>query len=255
MRIRRAVVLAAGKGSRLTASVDGVPKPAVPLHGRPLVAYTLAALAAAGLESAVVVVGHAAELVRRAIGYTTRLPTTYLHNPRFEGPAGLSLAVAREACGSEQFVLVMADHVLSPELVTALLTQASFAPPGASVVAADFHPRSAAYVAEATKLRVAPTPPGTPLLPVTAIGKDVAPSDALDAGAFVCSPTIWDVLSEVGESVELNVLFQAVAERGQLYAADISGCFWYDIDTAEDLAAAAQLLANSRLTAFGSATG
>lgn len=240
---QRAVVLAAGRGSRLTASADGLPKPAVPLNGRPLIAYTLDALAAAGFAEAYVVVGYGARLVREALeGESLPLAVRFLHNPQYDEPAGRSLAVARDACGGEPFLLVMADHLLSAELVRTLLEAADLAPPGACVAAADFHPRAAAYTAEATKLRIAPTPPGTRLLPVVAIGKDVDPADALDAGAFVCSPAVWTALDELGSSCELNALFGRLAERGTLYAADVSGSFWYDVDTADDLAAAAALL-------------
>lgn len=235
-------MLAAGTGSRLAGWADGLPKPAVPLRGRPLAAYTLEALAQSGLEEAYVVLGYGAETVRRALEGTATMPVRFLFNPEYEGPAGSSLAAARTVCGSEPFVLTMADHLLSADLVAALLERAREAPPTACVVAADFHPRSEAYTAEATKLRIAPTPPGTRLLPVTAIGKGVAPADALDAGAFVCSAAVWEVLDIVGPACELSTLFGRLAEQGQLFAADVSGRFWYDVDTAEDLVEATALL-------------
>jgi NDP-sugar pyrophosphorylase family protein len=238
----RAIVLAAGKGSRLAASVDGLPKPAVPLNGRPLIVYTLEALAGAGFPEAYVVLGYSAHLVEKALQGPLPLAVRFLYNLEYDGPAGHSLAAARRACGDEPFLLVMADHLLSVELVRTLLERAEFAPPGSCVVAADFHPRAAAYAAEATKLRIAPTPPGTRLLPVLAIGKEVTPADALDAGAFLCSPVVWEALDELGSGCELNALFARLAERGKLYAADVSGSFWYDVDTDDDLAAAAALL-------------
>ena len=57
-----AVVLAAGRGSRLGAPVA---KPLLEFHGRPLVAHALEAAVASGLHPVVLVVGHQAEDVAR----------------------------------------------------------------------------------------------------------------------------------------------------------------------------------------------
>jgi len=57
-----AVVLAAGRGSRLEASVA---KPLLEYHGRPLVAYALDAAVASGLRPVMLVVGHDGDAVAR----------------------------------------------------------------------------------------------------------------------------------------------------------------------------------------------
>jgi bifunctional UDP-N-acetylglucosamine pyrophosphorylase/glucosamine-1-phosphate N-acetyltransferase len=59
------VILAAGQGTRMRSSL---PKVLHPLAGLPLVQYSLRAVAAAGLEKPVVVIGHDAEKVRQAVG-------------------------------------------------------------------------------------------------------------------------------------------------------------------------------------------
>jgi bifunctional UDP-N-acetylglucosamine pyrophosphorylase / glucosamine-1-phosphate N-acetyltransferase len=59
-----AVVLAAGQGTRMRSAS---PKVVHPLAGRPMVAWVLDALEAAGAASTVVVVGHGAEAVREAL--------------------------------------------------------------------------------------------------------------------------------------------------------------------------------------------
>ncbi len=59
-----AVVLAAGQGTRMHSDL---PKVAQPLAGRPLIAWVLDALAAAGADRTVVVVGHGADAVREVL--------------------------------------------------------------------------------------------------------------------------------------------------------------------------------------------
>jgi NDP-sugar pyrophosphorylase family protein len=63
-----AVIMAAGLGARLRPLTDEVPKPALPIDGRPVVATVLRELGAAGCPLAVVVTGHLAEQVERLVG-------------------------------------------------------------------------------------------------------------------------------------------------------------------------------------------
>jgi bifunctional UDP-N-acetylglucosamine pyrophosphorylase / glucosamine-1-phosphate N-acetyltransferase len=59
-----AIVLAAGKGTRMKSDL---PKVLVPVGGRPMIEYVLDALAKGGVDLAIVVVGYRAELVRAAV--------------------------------------------------------------------------------------------------------------------------------------------------------------------------------------------
>ena len=59
-----AVVMAAGKGTRMKSEL---PKVLVPVCGRPMIDYVLDALEAAGIGKAVVIVGYRADDVRSAL--------------------------------------------------------------------------------------------------------------------------------------------------------------------------------------------
>jgi choline kinase len=235
----RAVMLAAGDGGRLGRHTAELPKPLVPIAGRPIVEYTLDALAAAGVREAVVVTGYRESQVRAALGdggeFGLRL--SFVSNPRFHGGASLSLKTAREACGDESFLLVMSDHLLSEGLVRRLLEGGrGTAAEGHCRVAADFGYREQAYVDEATKLAVAKD--GR----VLAIGKGLVGWAALDTGAFLLTPEVWAAAEAVADECELSIIFGELARRGKLFATDVSGCFWYDVDTNVDLEVAAALL-------------
>ncbi len=54
LRPSRAMILAAGRGERMRPLTDSVPKPLLPVHGRPLIEWHLVALAAAGVREVVV---------------------------------------------------------------------------------------------------------------------------------------------------------------------------------------------------------
>ena len=236
----KAVVLAAGLGQRLSESGPNLPKPLVPLAGKPLVGHTLLALAEAGLERVLVVTGHGERAVRQGAQEWARLPVEFAANPRFRQGASYSLAAARSWCSEEPFLLVMCDHAFSPGLVGALLHSAATDPLGDTCrVAADRSPRGDAYTDEATKL--ATDGAGR----VTAIGKALTDWDALDAGAFVCSPGIWEALAGAPDDCGLSDIMAVLVRDRRLGTVDVSGHFWYDIDTAADLREAERLLAAS----------
>jgi choline kinase len=155
----------------------------------------------------------------------------FVSNADFRRGASLSLRAARPAVEGERFLLAMADHLFSVELLRRLVASAEN---GRLVVAADFAPDTHHDVDEATRLRVAMVGRETGARPVTAIGKHIKPYDALDAGAFVLGTPLWDAAESVAEDCELSVIFGALATRGELFAADISGSFWFDVDTEKD---------------------
>src|SRR5690349_17348218 len=58
-----AVLLCGGKGQRLKPFTDSLPKPLVPLNGRPLLSYLMSYLALQGVRRFVVCVGYKAEAI------------------------------------------------------------------------------------------------------------------------------------------------------------------------------------------------
>jgi NDP-sugar pyrophosphorylase family protein len=66
-------VLAGGLGTRMAAVTKGViPKPLLPVAGRPFIDYKLAELAAQGVETVVLLVGHGDDRLSEHVGYGAR---------------------------------------------------------------------------------------------------------------------------------------------------------------------------------------
>ncbi len=233
--IRRAVILAAGMGVRLQPFTKLTPKPLLLVGGRPLIHQTLRALAEAGITEAIVVVGYLGHEVDEAVRGFRGLAVRTVENTRFHLGASYSLAAARELCGEEPFLLVMSDHLLSPALLRRL---ALAEPRDACKIAADASYWPDEYIEEATLLRFASD------RRVTAIGKRIGDASALDAGAFACTNEIWEALDTAPEDCDLSTVFTELVNGGRLFAADVSGGRWYDIDTPEDIP-----LAEARLAA------
>ena len=106
----RVMILAAGRGERLRPLTDSIPKAMVPAGGKPLIAWHLERLAAAGCREAVVNVSHLAERITEGIGDGSRygLSIRYSREPEPLETAG-GIAHARALLGEAPFLLVNAD--------------------------------------------------------------------------------------------------------------------------------------------------
>jgi histidinol-phosphate/aromatic aminotransferase/cobyric acid decarboxylase-like protein/GTP:adenosylcobinamide-phosphate guanylyltransferase len=123
-RVRRAVVLAAGLGTRMRPLTSDIPKCLVEVNGIPVLFRSLRVLALAGVTEAVIVVGHEAAQVRRRIGNTfAGIDIVYVDAPLFDTTNNIrSLWDARGYC-DEDVLLLEGDVVFDLEVVMRLRDQ------------------------------------------------------------------------------------------------------------------------------------
>jgi mannose-1-phosphate guanylyltransferase len=111
----RAVLLAAGLGTRLAPLTDSIPKILAPLGGRPLLEHQLAYLEQGGVtEVAVNVHHHATEVIRFLESAETALAVRVSHEPRLLGTAGALLPL-RDFL-TEPFLVLYGDVVTDADL-------------------------------------------------------------------------------------------------------------------------------------------
>lgn len=116
----KAIVLAAGKGTRMRPLSESAPKPMLPVAGRPLVAHTLDAAVEAGAEELVIVVGYESEAIRDHVGSTYRdTPVTYVIQERQLGTAH-AVSAARSDVDAT-FAVLNGDNLHDPACISRLL--------------------------------------------------------------------------------------------------------------------------------------
>jgi dTDP-glucose pyrophosphorylase len=108
----KALVLAAGRGSRLREQTEAQTKCMLPMFGKPLIQYSLENAVRAGVSEVVIVVGYHAEQIINRFGIEfdgVRLQYVFQHEPQ-----GLVHAIdsSREAIDGEDFMLFLADEIL-----------------------------------------------------------------------------------------------------------------------------------------------
>src|SRR6186713_2839260 len=113
-----AMVLAAGRGTRLRPLTDELPKPLVPVGDRPLLAHILERLASAGVERAVMNVHHKPEEMLRSFDVLPFMPQV-ITEVEILGTAG-GVAAARPLLGPAPVLLHNGDILTTPP-VSALL--------------------------------------------------------------------------------------------------------------------------------------
>jgi len=115
--IRRAMVLAAGRGTRLAPLTDRLPKPLAPVAGRPMLEHVLGFLRAGGIEEVVINLFHLGHLIEEAIGDGRRfgLRVRYSREQPIRDTGG-GIKAAEPLLGREPFVVVNADSLLELSL-------------------------------------------------------------------------------------------------------------------------------------------
>jgi NDP-sugar pyrophosphorylase family protein len=109
----KAIVLAAGYGTRLIPLSNYLPKPLIPVLGKPLLWHILTRLKACGITEAGVNMHHHAEMVLEFLKtQNPGVPVTVSHEPEILGVAG-GIGAFREFVSNEEFFLLHNGDVLS----------------------------------------------------------------------------------------------------------------------------------------------
>ncbi len=114
--IRKAVLLAAGKGTRMKELTNDLPKPMLEVRGKPILLHILEGLRAAGVTEFCIVVGYKAEVARNFFGDGSKfgVKITYATQVVQDG-TGRVVELAKDFVGADPFVLSYGDILINAE--------------------------------------------------------------------------------------------------------------------------------------------
>jgi choline kinase len=243
-RKMKGVILAAGVGTRLAPLTLKHPKPLLAIGGRLLLDYTIHAFVQAELRDLILVVGYMGEMIQRHVADGSRYGANvkYVFNPDYHLGNASSVHAVREVVGEEPFVLSMADHMISHQILNMLLTTEG----EQNILCVDRQASAPPQVKDATKVWV--NEKGL----VTRIGKGLRHWNAIDTGVFRFSSAIFTAISQLtpaprkGSGISDAVTW--LIKRGyRIHTCDVSGAFWMDVDTTDDLHYVENIFAGARL--------
>lgn len=240
----KAVILAAGLGTRLEPLTNTRPKCLVPVAEVPLIDRMIARIGAAGIDSLVVVTGYLHDVLEahlRASSMPLARAATLVFNDRYADWGNFySLLVARDAIGASDFIKLDGDVLLDGGILPALL-----AAPGPAALAIDRKPglggEEMKARADASGRLVALNKRMDPAL---ALGESIG-VDRIDAAL---APRLFAALAAMIDRGETHDYYERAYEQlmqdGVAFSyADITGALWCEVDNQDDLATAHTILA------------
>ncbi len=230
----QAVILAAGLGTRLGLEKEAYPKGLLRVAGRPLLERHLILLSRAGVQEFILVVNprnrpYFEEFLKQHPQYRVIL----IENPHPERGNGYSLWCARLAV-SGPFVLTMSDHLYEEEFVRRALK-------GRGLIL----DCQGLYIdhGEATRVKIRKGR-------VAEIGKNLPEFDGFDTGFFILEPDIFRI-AEISIREGQEVSLSEIVRQACLPVYEVSGLFWMDVDTPQDLHRASRLLIQASVKGRG----
>jgi len=222
----KAVVLAAGKGTRLQSLVSSVPKAMLAVGGRPVIDRNLSLLAESGVREVFMNLHHCAEVVTGYCGSGERwgLKMTYAFEPQLLGTAGAVRNFGRHL-GDGPFFVVYGDNYFECEF--SALWKVHEERPGIATIAVferdDVNGAGIVQLdADDRVVRFVEKPPAAE-----------ASGRLINGGLYVLSPTILPLIPDTIPCDFGYDVFPALLRTGQpIYGRVMQGAVWA-IDTPE----------------------
>jgi mannose-1-phosphate guanylyltransferase/phosphomannomutase len=219
----KAVIMAGGEGTRLRPQTSNLPKPMLPLVGRPMMEHIVSLLRRHGVTDIVVTVAFLPNAIRSYFGDGSELGVSMRYATE-ESPLGTAGSVrnAREQL-TERFLVISGDVLTDIDLT--------------SVIA--FHEKNEALATIALCSVENPLEFGIVITREDGTierflekpGWGQVFSDTINTGIYVLEPEIFDRIPE-GRSVDFSgEVFPAVLEAGQPLYGYVADGYWEDVGT------------------------
>ena len=230
--IKKAVLLAAGRGTRMRDLTEALPKPMLEVRGKPVLQHIVEGLRDNGLTSLLIVVGWRGEVVKEFFGDGSKLGVKIDYEMQtVQDGTGRVVALAQNFVGADPFLLSYGDILIAPENYRRIRDALAGAEAVISVKRSDDVSQGGAVFInekfELTDLREKPKP-GEPTSPW------------YNAGVYAFQRSIFDYIAKLEPSprgeYELTDAIRNLALGGKkVQAIEIAGD-WADVRDPEILA-------------------
>ena len=223
-KLKKALILAGGKGVKMRPFTYEMPKCLIPVNGRPVLDYTIENLRRHDIRDIILSIGYHGEKIREHVGDGGRygVKITYLEQKSSAAGTAAPLRQAKKLLGAEPFVLYYADvlakinyddmfdfHIANDGVTTMALT-------------------SVAKSSDWGVVRVQGSKVYS-FLEKPDHRKDL--SKIINVGIYICEPRIFDYVSASAKRLEKDV-FPKLVEQHKLTGYIFAGQ-WFDVGNPE----------------------
>jgi len=229
--VKKAVILAAGRGTRMRELTDDLPKPMIPVRGKPILQHIIEGLRGAGVTDVLLIVGYREDVVRDFFGDGEKFGVRVSYERQVvQDGTGRVVELAKGFTGGDSFLLSYGDILLDPRNYEVLAAPGDEEAIISVKHSEDVSKGGAVFVDEAfnmTDLREKPKP-GEPTSPW------------YNSGVYMFRPSIYELTARLEKSprgeYELTDAIRALAQSGRrVRAFELLGD-WADVRDPEVLA-------------------
>ena len=224
----KALIIAAGEGTRLGVYTKTKPKSLLKIFGIPIIERIILSVQKAGITDFLIVTGYMgnkiSDYLKDGKKYGVRI--RYIYNKEWKKPNGVSVLKAKNML-KENFILLMGDHIFHPRKLTKFL---NFKLKNSEcALCVDRNTMNILDIKDATKVYVKNEK-------VISIGKNLKKYNAIDTGMFILSPYFFKVLEKSIKNGFCSIAdsIKEMSKLGKMRAFESEG-FWFDIDSIKDL--------------------
>lgn len=227
----KAVIMAAGKGTRMLPLTENAPKVLIEINGKPFLYYILENLKKAGFEEFGIIVGYKKEKFQPFLDKYGFKATLIDAEPKGTGYAVMK---AKDFCKDDQFIVLGGDNLFSIEDLQALQNEDDFCYAIGKELNKDLNKYGVFVVKDDLLVRIEEKP-------------EVPPSNIINIGLYKFTPEIWGALDNIDLSprgeYELTDAITILAKQNKVKALTLKG-YWIDLGCKEDIPKVEEQLKN-----------
>lgn len=249
MQIKKAIIPAAGLGTRFLPATKAMPKEMLPILDKPTIQYIVEEAARAGIEDIIIVTGKhkraiedhfdsqkelestlyekgKLELLDR-VQYSTDLANVFYIRQKEQKGLGDAIYTAKQFIGNEPFAVLLGDDIVESENPAIKQLMEQYETTGKSVIGVQTVPDSETHRYGI----IAPKSQSDSLYEVNRFvekpEKGTAPSNLAIMGRYILSPKIFDYLETQtegsGGEIQLTDAIERLNKNDKVYAFDFEG--------------------------------
>jgi len=220
--VKKAVVLAGGKGTRMRPFTYEMPKPMIPVKGKPLLQHIIELLRKHDVRDVTLATGYLGEKIQEHFGNGSKfgVDLTYVQEKKPLGTAGCLNLIKDDL--TESFFMLNGDVLSNIDLTDLAVFHGERKAAATIALTAVEEPSrfGAAKLKGDNILEFIEKPP-----------KGKEPSKLINAGIYLLEPEVLDVIPKGRSMMETDV-FPRLAKEGRLYGYSFTSQ-WYDTGTLE----------------------